>query len=385
MSLVTYLRRRPSALVLVSLVLAVSALSACAGERGSRFTSVHAGAQHTCAIDTDNNAWCWGANRYGQLGDGTSIDRDRPVRVGGDHLFTLLDLGSTHTCGIDVVGEAWCWGGNFVGKLGNGTLDSSSAPVAVVGLPGPSDTITLSSDRSCAVVSGSLWCWGDNTQNVMGIDSRSTFPIATQIIPSGVLSHAMVAGKSCSATTVVLCVGIDVDGVQPADQFAGVPIEGLPTDQAIVEVAGAQFIFCGRSETGSLFCWGNLAWNIDADGTWTEGAWLKAIEIDGTKAERLTTMDATICHLENGQVICRGNLPGQAWVLAGTSVANAAKLGAPWVIPFPGERVVDISGGSAHICAVLTDGVIWCSGSNSHGQLGNGGREDSLEPVRIAA
>lgn len=306
------------------------------------------------------------------------------MRVTGDHSFTSLDLGSTHTCGIGLRGEAWCWGGNFVGKLGNGTLESSSVPVSVMGLPGPADSITVSSDRSCAVVGGALWCWGDNTQNVMGVDSRSTFLVATLIIPDGVVSHAMVAGKACSAAQAVLCVGIDVDGDQPLGEFAGVPIEGLPVGEGIVEVVGAQFIFCGRSETGRLLCWGNLAWNIDSDGTWREGVWSKAVEIGGAKAERLATMDATICHLEDGRVICRGNLPGQVWVLAGTSVAGAEKLGEPWVIPFPGKSVVDVSGGATHICAVTASGAVWCSGSNSNGQLGNGERKDSLEPVRVA-
>lgn len=381
----TLLRRRAVHLTAVLGMLTAGTLVSCADQGGTDFSSVHAGGQHTCAIDTTGAAWCWGANRFGQLGDGTNLDHERPVKVAGDLLFASLDLGLTHTCGVDTDGSAWCWGGNFVGKLGDGTTEPSPIPVQVRGLPGPVELVVASSDRSCAVTDGSLWCWGDNTQNVMGIDTRGTLLTATLILPSGVVSHAMSAGKSCTLAERVLCVGIDVDGEQPVDAFAGVAIEGLSTVEELVEIVGAQFIFCGRSATGRVMCWGNLAWNIDPDGTWVEGLWLRAVEIPGTKAERLTTMDATICMLETGQVVCRGGLPGQGWVLSGTSIADAGKLGAPWVIPFPGNAVLDVSGGSSHICAVVSGGEIWCSGSNAYGQLGDGSRNDALAPVKVSA
>ena len=37
--------------------------------------------EHNLAIDKDGNVWAWGSNEFGQLGDGTSVDRDSPVRV----------------------------------------------------------------------------------------------------------------------------------------------------------------------------------------------------------------------------------------------------------------------------------------------------------------
>lgn len=374
----------------LALLLASSAvfLLSCASGPDATFTSVHAGERHTCAIDDRGQAWCWGANRFGQLGDGTNLERDRPVHVAGEHVFVSLDLGSTHTCGIDATGAVWCWGGNFVGKLGNGTAESSSVPTQVVGLPGPASAVNATSDRSCAIVEESLWCWGDNTQNVMGIDRSRALLRPAQVLPAGVRAHALGPGKGCIATDQVLCVGIDVDGGQPVDGFAGVAIDGIPADTAIVELAGAQFIYCGRADTGRVFCWGSLSWFIDDSGDVQENVWFKAAEIPGTTATRLAAMDATVCVLENEQVVCRGRLPGEGWVLSGgtgTPEVNVGSLGGPWVIPFPGGRVIDVSGGSAHICAVVEDGEIWCSGSNSNGQLGNAGGEYSLEPVRVAA
>ena len=372
------------------LVIAAVALAGCgvasSGATSPDFRSVYLGEKHTCAIDVEGTAWCWGGNRFGQLGDGTNERRSRPVRVRGGHTFDSISLGSSHTCAVDTAGAAWCWGGNFVGKLGNGTLESSATPVRVLGLSSGVTSISATSDRSCAIADSSLWCWGDNTQNVMGIDDRRVVPTAIRILEGNVGAHGMSPGRSCTTASEVLCVGIDIDGTHPVAGFAGVGIEGLPEEE-IVEIVAAQFMLCGRTSNGRVFCWGNLSWTINRDGGVTEGAWFRASELPEAPVARMAAMDATVCLLTGGQVVCRGELPGQGgWVRAGgvgNPIVDVEKFGEPWVIPFPGNRVTDVSGGSAHICAVNDAGEIWCSGSNSDGQLGDGTVEDSLEPVKV--
>jgi alpha-tubulin suppressor-like RCC1 family protein len=48
---------------------------------GTYFFAVSAGYEHTCAITAADEAYCWGANDRGQLGDGTFLDRSRPAAV----------------------------------------------------------------------------------------------------------------------------------------------------------------------------------------------------------------------------------------------------------------------------------------------------------------
>jgi alpha-tubulin suppressor-like RCC1 family protein len=50
-----------------------------AGEHN--FTAISTGSRHTCALELDGRALCWGANRSGQLGDGTTTDRLIPTPV----------------------------------------------------------------------------------------------------------------------------------------------------------------------------------------------------------------------------------------------------------------------------------------------------------------
>jgi alpha-tubulin suppressor-like RCC1 family protein len=89
-----------------------------------RFSSLTAGSQHFCGIAvTTGDAYCWGQNRYGQIGlaglpQATSYSEPTAV-IGGLH-FKSLSAGADFTCGVSTTGDVWCWGVNFYGQLGYG-------------------------------------------------------------------------------------------------------------------------------------------------------------------------------------------------------------------------------------------------------------------------
>jgi hypothetical protein len=101
---------------------------------GLAFDRVTAGLHHSCGETTRNQAYCWGANYAGQLGDGSVTQRLTPVAVAGGHAFAELSAGYQHTCGKTPAGAGYCWGDNSSGQLGEGTTGGqSSTPVAVAG------------------------------------------------------------------------------------------------------------------------------------------------------------------------------------------------------------------------------------------------------------
>ena len=98
---------------------------------GHLFTKVNAGVTHTCGVTTSNQAWCWGLNNLGQLGDGTTTQHLTPHLVAGGHAFNQINAGGAHTCARTTAAVGYCWGSNLTGQLGNGTTTGSTTPVAV--------------------------------------------------------------------------------------------------------------------------------------------------------------------------------------------------------------------------------------------------------------
>lgn len=95
------------------------------------FVSVSAGGSHTCGIGTDGVAYCWGANAFGQFGDGSTIASSMPTPAASGLTFVSIDAGWDYTCGVSVENGAYCWGRNHHGQLGDGTLEDRHAPVRV--------------------------------------------------------------------------------------------------------------------------------------------------------------------------------------------------------------------------------------------------------------
>lgn len=141
-------------------------------------TAVSAGVAHSCALLADGTVMCWGSNRFGQLGDGTTGGRPTPDRVIGlAEKVVEVAAGDHFTCARSEGGGVWCWGWNDLGQLGQGSFDgpaepggfsASTRPVRVGGLPGPAASLAAGAGHACALVGGAAWCWGRNEVGQLG-------------------------------------------------------------------------------------------------------------------------------------------------------------------------------------------------------------------------
>ena len=108
---------------------------------GLLFARISAGGEQqrgtTCAVTLAHKAYCWGSGRLGRRGDGDGSVTSAvvsPRAVAGSHLFDRIDVSYTHTCAVTTANVAWCWGANdFFGELGDGTTTTRLKPVKVAG------------------------------------------------------------------------------------------------------------------------------------------------------------------------------------------------------------------------------------------------------------
>jgi alpha-tubulin suppressor-like RCC1 family protein len=92
--------------------------------------SVAAGNNHSLAIKTDGSLWAWGANRNGQLGDGTTEDKVIPIKIMDD--VAIIAAGGDQSFAIKADGSLWTWGWiSGVGQLSDGTIAYESIPVKI--------------------------------------------------------------------------------------------------------------------------------------------------------------------------------------------------------------------------------------------------------------
>jgi alpha-tubulin suppressor-like RCC1 family protein len=137
-----------------------------------------------CALQDGGTVWCWGRNHVGQLGDGTMMTRQIPVRVQGVSDARAIAVGETHACALREAGTVVCWGGGELGQLGNGAMATSPEPVEVSGLEGVS-SLGCGGHHCCGVVSGGLWCWGRNESGELGDTSDENRPTPVRVASPG--------------------------------------------------------------------------------------------------------------------------------------------------------------------------------------------------------
>ncbi len=175
---------------------------------------ISAGFNFTCAVTTNNEAWCWGYNAHNEVGDLTLTDQTKPVRVhrqGGGLLgpVSSVSAGTFGACAVTLEGGVWCWGWG---------LDYPPMPrdqrgaTRVAGIGGVTD-ISVGNDICARTKSGAGWCWGDNEDGEVG--NGSGYPAApTRIFTGGIVSIQGSSTHSCALKTdhSVWCWGVNRAG-----------------------------------------------------------------------------------------------------------------------------------------------------------------------------
>jgi alpha-tubulin suppressor-like RCC1 family protein len=329
------------------------------------------GSDHACAITTSSGLRCWGENGQGQLGDGSTTDRDVPVDVVGLTDVVSVSAGSEQTCAVTGDGLAWCWGDGSRGQLGSGTTDSPT-PQQVPGVIAVADIATGgivgSRAHTCAVLaSGGVRCWGDGDEGQLG--RGSTADATAPVVVSGITDAVAVAtggAQSCAlrAGGQVRCWGAN-DAGQVGNGATGATAK-FPS--AVVgrsdfdSITAGPSHTCGVTEGRTLWCWGD---NSDRQlGTTTIALSRTARQIPGVtgalSASAEGRYDATCVRRATG-VWCLGD-DGNGATPPTTSAVQVATL----------DDAIAVGGTWAAGCTITARGSGECIGSDASGQAGNG-------------
>jgi alpha-tubulin suppressor-like RCC1 family protein len=149
-----------------------------------RYSAISAGAQATCALAVGGNPYCWGYDGLGAIADSVAlVNRLEPTTLAGGQQFIQISLGHFAGCGLTSDGDAYCWGTNYRGTVGDGTQTDRYVPTIVAGNH-TFRTIAAGESSVCGIdVDGHLYCWGGNEYGQVGDGTREDRLLPTLIHP----------------------------------------------------------------------------------------------------------------------------------------------------------------------------------------------------------
>ncbi len=259
---------------------------------GLAFRQLSAGCNHTCGVTPNNRLFCWGSNHLGQLGIGTATGPElcfgqscstRPIRIARGLSFRQVSAGSLHTCAVTTEDVAYCWGRSRPERCGNGTRLGSDSPVRVAGGLAFRE-VSAGNQFTCGVTTDDVaYCWGINTEGALGLgehtgpescftgDGDSPCAMTPRRVARGLDFRAVSAGSrhACGVTKegVAFCWGANAVGQLGGGNSDGpelcTPISPCSTRPARV-VGGLAFLSvtagpghtCGVTTDHAAYCWG---------------------------------------------------------------------------------------------------------------------------------
>jgi alpha-tubulin suppressor-like RCC1 family protein len=291
----------------------------------------------------DGQVNCWGYGINGSLGCAA------PVTTGGAPRCTPyppesevdgIIAGGERACTLMADSTVQCWGRNNHYQVGDGTTASAFSPATVLGL---ADVTAIATGlwQACAITSdGAAWCWGANNRGQLGNGTYDEGPSPT--------------------------IATDLDGI--ANRVTG--------------VAAGEGHSCFLLEDGSLRCSGDDDYGQLGDGGVSRSKVPVVASQFPAPSQLLAVGFGFTCVLGGDHALRCVGAGTQGQLGNGTSASS--KL--PVVANLPdGVSVAAIAARCNHTCVLSTDGRLWCWGSNSAGQLGNGTQVDSNLPVEVPA
>jgi hypothetical protein len=262
---------------------ALSPVHLDASNFGGRKVEMLAGGNYSAlALDEDGNVWAWGSHYTGLLGDGVAATAPRlsPAMIdmsalGGRKIVKISSFHGSNVLALADDGTLWAWGANDCGQVGDGTTDFRNRPVQVpCDFDGQAIVSFCTGDlySILATADGSVWVWGDNTNSgghmINGINSLSPIKLDQALFegkPIKKVYESFYNGFAIAEDGTVYGWGNNESGAM-GDNFATWPSASTPTKPAcdfdgekVVMISAGDEHVLALTESGTLWVWGSAA------------------------------------------------------------------------------------------------------------------------------
>ena len=344
----------PALVLTLALTLSASPALAYDSAAPEAARTMSAGASESFVIDGNGTLWAWGDNQWGQLGDGTTEDRSRPVRVLEG--VRSVSAGESHTYAVLEDNTLWAWGRN-VSNAFPGADDLISSPVPLNIMDDVASVSTGVCTHLAVKTDGSLWAWGkyigDRTNKQVSTPKKIMDNVADACTGFG---HSLALKQDGS----LWAWGQNNDGEigDGSGRERLTPAKVL--DNVVSASAGYGFSAAVKAD-GTLWTWGRNWQGELGDGTiWIWGPNWDWHSSDPEEDQRLQETLAAWIEMWGPEANRDHSIPTQV---------------------LDGVRRVCTSNNNTY--ALREDGVLWAWGNNSAGDVGDGTSQDRLRPVPV--
>lgn len=351
------------------------------------------GGNHTLARNADGTLYSWGWNRQGQLGDTTTIDHAKPALVtGGVSIWRQVAVGELHTLALQSDGTLWAWGYNQNGQLGDGTTVDKSTPVKI-----GKDFVFVAAGKSHSMAinkDGALYTWGRNFNGQLGDGTKIDRLVPTKLVTN---VNITVNGKLVPLTWTSAAAGAShslARGLDGSLYVFGGNAKSQLGNGGVTDVSTPAKV--GTATWTSIAAGGTHSLAVRSDGTlWAWGdASSGQLGVATTNTAVTATAPTQVGTASNWASIAAGQAHSLATRTDGTlygwgsnsngQVGNDSTIAVPAPVQIGTATAwVSVGAGLQHSGALQKDNTVWLWGRNKEGQQGNGLMDDLAVPTQL--
>ena len=268
-------------------------------------------------------------------------------------------------------GGVSCWGLNEFGQLGDGSFDDARLPVEVLDFGEQDEFVETGANHTCILAtSGRVWCVGDDGRGQLGTSDTSEFCNA----------GATQAGRTPGPVPAITAT----PPPPPPRPCTRSPLQVEFEGASVASISVGLDHSCAVTDAGAVLCWGRNDFGQIGDGTTSDVDSPSELAGLSPDVRAVAAGDLHTCALMvDGGVKCWGrNAFGQLGDGTGGGDGVDEQL-TPVDVAGLNEPMAGVAAGGNHTCAWSAEGDVWCWGSNSRGQLGDGTRTLHTTPVQV--